>query len=469
MRQWFGIPLFLAVLSLGCASADGISTEEELKDTATRALVSGAAELQGVAGQGSAQAVTREPLFGDVAHYRFKLQVGPDTHDVVTVHRVVKERAPWVPARANRAVFMVHGDAWGFDAAFLSSVGSAFVPQDQSIAAYFAKEGVDVWGIDLRWVGVPAQTSFFEFMAQWNLGSHAQDVGTGLLLARALRLASGNLGGSMQLMAWSRGVVVALAYLNSEARLPRLLRQVDGFIPMDMAVRFSPAHAQQQQWACERYTALKLKRDAGAFEGGVLGPAPGVGLQLIGALAATAPQQPSPIFAEDIFGPGTGHPSNRKAAVIAAAATSVLFAPLPPLTPGYHHASGQLDATGLPDTLTHTTEGYLFEFAQRAVPYQSLNEVLESEEWACGATDVPFDDRLASVKVPVLYVGAGGGVGEYGLHSLSLLGSTDTTTLVVRDRPEAQRALDFGHADLFLANDARQRVWQPVLQWVRAH
>jgi hypothetical protein len=82
---------------------------------------------------------------------------------------------------------------------------------------------------------------------------------------------------------------------------------------------------------------------------------------------------------------------------------------------------------------------------------------------------VPYDDHLERVKVPVLYVGAAGGVGRYGEFGLTLLGSQDVTVLLVRTLPEEARALDYGHADLFLADDARERVWQPLLQWVRSH
>ncbi|NVJ20316.1 MULTISPECIES: hypothetical protein [Myxococcus] len=467
MRSWFSLFVGLTLLSLGCGISESPEASEDLRDSATAALVSGASALDGVASTASTQQASRQHVFGDVAHYRFELKVGPGVHDTITVHRVVKERAPWVPARASRAVFMVHGDAWGFEAAFLSSVDSAYVPVNQSIAAYLAQEGVDVWGIDMRWVGVPAGTTDFGFMAGWNLGTHAKDVGTGLLLARTLRLAGGNLG-SMNLLSWSRGTMVAYAYLNSEARLPKLLRQVDGFIPVDMAVRHAPQFAQQQQWACERHTALKARRDSGVTEGGLLGSAPGITLQYIGMFAATAPDAPSPLLPDDVFGPGTGRPSNRRAAIVSAAATYALLAPLQPLTPGYHLMAGIPDASGLPGSLKYTSEPYLYEYAQRAAPYQSLNEVVESEAWTCGL-NVPYDDHLKSVKVPVLYVGAGGGVGEYGVHSATLLGSTDVTSLVVRDLPTSSRALDFGHADLFLANTARQRVWQPILQWVRAH
>jgi hypothetical protein len=69
----------------------------------------------------------------------------------------------------------------------------------------------------------------------------------------------------------------------------------------------------------------------------------------------------------------------------------------------------------------------------------------------------------------VLYIGAGGGFGEYGVYTTTLLGSTDVTSLIVSKVPATQRLIDYGHADLFLANDAEELVWAPMLEWIQAH
>ena len=71
--------------------------------------------------------------------------------------------------------------------------------------------------------------------------------------------------------------------------------------------------------------------------------------------------------------------------------------------------------------------------------------------------------------MPVLYIGAGGGFGEYGVYTTTLLGSTDVTAHVVSLVPAEARIVDFGHADLFLANNAEALVWQPLLDWVKTH
>jgi hypothetical protein len=395
----------------------------------------------------------RRQIFEDVFEYSYRVRVGNGTHDLITLHRVVREVAPGVPARAPKSVFLVHGDAWGFRSAFLASAASEAVPRQQSLAIFLARQGVDVWGLDLRWVEVPRETTDFSFMKGWNLGLHAWDVGTGVRLARTVRACSGSGGGRMVLLGWSRGATLSYAYLNGETQLPPDKRQVSGFIPVDMAYVFAPGDALERQAACQTHAALAQRQAEGQYEGGHLGRS----LQEVGALAITEPEGASSF-------PGL---TNRQIALLFGAATFTFQNP--PIIPGYHWTGGQFDAADLPTGLTWTREGFLFDGLVRSSPYQSIGEQVDTFAMWCGVPDVPYDDHLKQVSVPVLYVGAAGGMGRYGLHSLSLLGSTDVSVHVVQRLPDEARALDYGHADLFLADDAETAVWTPILDWVQRH
>ncbi len=393
--------------------------------------------------------VGRVQLEGDVHEYSFKLKVGPGEHDVIGLHRVVRETAPWVPARAAKSVFMVHGDAWGFDAAL------------RPAATYLAAQGVDVWGIDQRWVNVPDGTTDFTFMKNWNIASDVRDVRAGLAVARLVRWFSGKEEGRMNLLGWSRGAVVAYATANLETQLPPALRHVGGLIPVDMAVTFGPEDIALRDAACARYQAARAAYEGGQYEGGLLGPAPGVGVRAVGLLAATDPN-------------GVANPplTNRQMALFLGAATFAALGSGSPL-PTYHHFGGQFDpATQLPTALTWTSEGVMFDLLQKAATYQAFGEVVDTEAIACGteggAADVPYDDHFAEIEVPVLHVGAAGGFGANGLHTLSLLGSTDKTVRLVQLLPPEARLMDYGHSDLWFAGNARQEVWSPLLQWIQA-
>lgn len=71
--------------------------------------------------------------------------------------------------------------------------------------------------------------------------------------------------------------------------------------------------------------------------------------------------------------------------------------------------------------------------------------------------------------MPLFYVGAYGGQGEAGNYSTTLVGSTDVSILMVSLHPAEEIALDFGHVDLFTADNAPSLVWTPVLNWIVAH
>jgi pimeloyl-ACP methyl ester carboxylesterase len=400
--------------------------------------------------------VERRHVSGDIFEYSFRLKVGEGEHDRITVHRVVREKRPGVPRKTDRAVLMLHGDLWGFDGAFLGSTLTGSVPREQSIAAFMAGKDVDVWGVDLRWTHVPADTTDFTFMKDWDTGTHVRDLGVALGVARAVRVFTGSGAGRLALMGWSRGGIVAYAYAGEETRLPEHLRHVGALIPVDIALKLGAQHEEQRAAACVRYAANKQLLDAGQYHS-----PQGVAVQTIGLLASTDAGGPSPL-------PGFGGLTNAQAALLVGSATHVLFGAYPPV-PAYHFNAGEFDASGLPAGLQFTREAYLYDFFKAANPFQSFTEQVESEAVLCGddqLADLPYDDRLGEINVPVLYVGAAGGFGEFGLDTLPLLGSADVSSHVVRLRPAEARAVDFGHADIFMADDAKELVWQPVYEWL---
>ncbi len=397
-------------------------------------------------------AFERRQVSEEVHEYSFRVRVGNGAHDVITLHRVVREMAPWVPARTEKAVFLVHGDMWGFRGAFLTDAGRGGM-QGQSFAVYLARQGVDVWGIDLRWVHVPEGTRDFSFMKDWNLGLHARDVGTGLSLARLLRALWSSGSGKMALLGWSRGAAVSYAWLNEESRWPPELRHVSAFIPVDMAYKLAPEDELMRQEACGRYAALSRLVAEGKYESGEQG----LLLQYVGAQALSLPDEPS-------FRQGF---SNRQLALLAGGATWALQPQ--PFLPTYHFTGGRFDASNKPLGLTWTPEHLFLDFLLLASPYQSLAEQVDTEALWCDEVESPYDDHLDAVTVPVLYVGASGGFGRQGLHALTLLGSTDVSTLVLQRFSEEARELDYGHADLFLSDDAETSVWAPLLEWLGRH
>jgi hypothetical protein len=410
-------------------------------------LLAGALVLPAALTAQPVSAIQRRAITAHVAEYSFTVRVGSGPYDRIGVHRVVKEIAPNVPIHTGKAVFMAHGDIWGFDGAFLSSAASPAVPDARALPAFLAENGVDVWGIDFRWTLVPAGTTDFTFLQSWGMEQDARDLGVALGVARVTRALTGSGLGKLVLLGWSRGGQTGYAYLNAETQLPPALRQVKGFIPVDIYLKTDDAGLRQA--ACDRVTAA---------QGAPPESQNGVLFQTLGALAQAAPDQPTPI-------PLLAGLTNRQAALFAGALTFQFVQPVP----SYHFTAGTFDANGLPTGLLYTDPAAFFDFERGAAPFEPNKVVVDGDTATCDQTDVPFDDHLAQIKVPVLYVGAGGGFGEFGLYTTTLLGSTDVTTHIVHKVPAAQRLFDYGHADLFLAGDAQTQVWQPILSWVQAH
>ncbi len=398
----------------------------------------------------------RRVLAGAIAEYSFAVRVGPGEHDVIGLHRVVRERAPFVPARTSDAVFFAHGDVWDFDAAFLPNVESAAVPDDQALPVFLAENGVDVWGIDFRWTRVPLASADLSFMADWGIPTDARDLGIGLAVARATRLLTGQGFGRLHLLGWSRGGQIGYAYLSGESQVPPPLRQVKGFIPVDIYLKTDiPA---LQAAACTRFAGTQARIDNGE-----LAESLGQLVGLLGGLATAAPVDPSPVL------PGL---TNEQAALLVGEATFSFFPPGLEPVPFYHFNGGTFDGSGLPSGLLYTDQQLFFDFLSGGSPWQPLREIADGDAAICdgpGAPDVAFDDHLDDITVPVLYVGAGGGFGDFGPYTMTLLGSTDVGTLVVSLLPPEQRIADFGHADLFQADDAETLVWEPILEWIEDH
>lgn len=449
------LALLLALPALAAAAPRFDATT--LENATRRACPLAPSLLFGVAGLGDARKcpvsdLQRRVLTGNIVEYTFDVRIGTGPFDILGFHRVVRETAPFKPARTQDSLFLLHGDIWGFRAAFLAD-------PDRNLPVFLARNGVDVWGIDQRWIRVPAKQTDFAFMEDWGFKHDIRDLYVALGVARATRLLTGNGTGRIHLLGWSRGGMIGYAYLNAESQLPRPLRHVDGFIPVDIYLKTDDEDFRQA--ACRRSAAQEAAYDAGEYQN-----ASGVLVQTIATLATTDPAGASPVF------PGL---TNHQAALLTGAATFVVFPPDQQFVPDYHFTGGTFapepapSGLPVPTGLLYSPEASLMALLQGASPYQPTRQLADAELIICDEEDVPFDDHLDDIKNPVLYVGGGGGFGEYGIYTTTLLGSEDVTTRVVDLTPPDQRLSDFGHADIFLGTEAGMLVWRPILSWIRAH
>ena len=338
---------------------------------------------------------------------------------------------------------MVHGSGTTFTSAFLLPELSDALPDDHACPIHLAENGVDVWGIDFSWTQVPADVGDLSFMADWGLDRSLNELENGLAVARFVRFFSGNGFSKMHLMGWSHGGITGYAYVNGETQKPAALRHVKGFIPVDIWLRpEDPAYLESECSTAAYYQS--------AWESGYYADDTGILLQMMATLAVTAPDEPSGVI------PGL---TNYQAALFFGSQTFQFGG-----VPEYYHMVG-----GTMEALSFMPDQRWFDFMAAQTPYQSVKMTMDAYRLVCGdpTDEVPWDDHLAEVTLPVLYVGANGGFGETGAFSTTLLGSDDVTSIEVTITNDPYT--DFAHADLFLADDADMQFWDPLLAWLRAH
>lgn len=392
--------------------------------------------------------VDREDLGGGIVHYSYRLQIGMGPYDAIGLHRVVREARPGHPIRTRKAIFLQHGDAVAFEGVFLFGSLSPNVPGDHSIAYYLASNDVDVWGIDQNWTLVPQTETDFSFMADWGMQNQIENLDIAMSVARFVRLMTNSGPGRMHLLGYSSGSWTGYAYLNMETQKPELEKNVLGYIPLEAAYKTDdPAIQATLCYFSQVYQGLY---DGGQYQDMVL-------FATIGYLAMTDPDGDSPLV------PGY---TNRLVALVYGSATH-LFAPL---TPWYHYLAGVFDpATGMPTGFQFTTESAWIDFLLNGAAWEPTRFYAEYLGISCGAADLPFDDHLGEITVPVFNVGVGGGLGPVSGYTLSLLGSSDVTSLIVSLYPPEYAAADFGHIDALIADNAEGLVWQPILAWIESH
>lgn len=385
------------------------------------------------------QLITHRRLVDDIFETVYSIKTGNGPYDRIQVHRVVREMRGR-PLETDKALMLLHGDVWGFNGAFL---GAGSPPA--SLPVFLARRGGDVWGIDLAWTLVPKETTDFGFMKTWDLQHDIDDAGRAIELAQQLRRGHS----PMVLLGWSRGGWVGYGLLNQESQLPHARRRVSGFIAVDTFYKSNDPGA--RNYSCGGASYFDGQIAAGNYVNANT-------LEQFGVLAETNPAGISPFFP-----PATNYQASLMLGAV----------PFPSFTPHYHFVGGifpQDDTSQIPTGLNYTDVPRFNAFLKAAGPYQAAPMLGDSFHVTCATgPSGRYDDHLGDIKVPVFYVGAAGGFGTAGLHTLTLLGSRDRESLIVRLRPRGQEGLEFAHLDLFYGRDAPFLVWSKIDRWLESH
>jgi hypothetical protein len=423
---------FLPLLILGSFAGCVDSPDEAAPTTSTAASA-----------LATAPAFHREHVRGDLYHYTLDLPAGRGANAVIRVHRVVREIAPFVPRHATSAAMLLHGDFSTFTTNFVPSTGAGLAP-------YLAGQGVDVWGVDRRWTTTATDGDLSDFGGM-GVAQDVSDIRTALAFARATRIATGDGGGALALVGFSHGAQLAYTYAAMNGA-----PDIDALVALDFYGGFGAAEADVRAATCDASDA-----EYGYVADGET-DSPNDFFIEAGTLARTAPDDSSPLF----------DGLTNRAVMLTLVGQTYQFASYAPF---YHLLAPTLDGDGNPTGLRSTTEATSNAWLEHAPPHESMLEAADLDALLCSDGARPVSAPLANIRVPLLYIGAAGGVGQLGVAATTKVRSRDVTTMVVSldgggggvndpDRPG-----EYGHGDLLFAADAEVRAWRPLAAWLAAH
>ena len=430
MRKLFSIVFWVVLLLIG-------STQW------TWAQNQGLPGRQGPFAPGTITHVDRTVLHDDIVHYRYTVVVGPGQFDKVWLHRVVKEPQPHHPVRTVDGVLLLPGSPNFFESIFMAPLISSVPAWDRSIAVFLAENNIDVWGMDYAWALVPAETTNLDFMKRWGMEKDIQHTGTGLSVARQIRLITGQGFGPLHVLGFCYGGQIAYSLAAKETQDSRSSRSIKGIIVGDIPMKFQEKTI--RDYYCSNMAVYQAMLDAGEYSDDT-----GLLLKQVSDGALSDPDGESPII------PGL---TNYQTALFVGATGN------PPIS--WHFVGGYFDANGIPTDLPYTEARLWLDFLQVVPPHLPVQTDLDGDALFCGTAKLPFGHQLGEINVPILYVGAGGGFGQYGYYTTTLTASHNVTMFTVS--VTGNRATDFGHADLFLSKDAETLAWRPILDWLTSH
>jgi hypothetical protein len=385
---------------------------------------------------------TREHVVGDIWHYEAIVPIGDAPNAALRIHRVVRERAPFVPRHTSKGVMALHGDFSRFVTNFVPVLGDPASPV-AGLAPYLAARGIDVWGVDRRWT-LPAAGDDISDFNTMGVVQEIEDVRAALAIARAFRG-----GDRLALMGFSHGGQLAYAYAAVEGARPAWQRHVDALVPIDYYGDYGPEDEAVRVATCA-FAADEYAAVASGFAS-----IDNAFITDIGAFARNAPNDPSPIFAGM---------TNREVFLLFVGQTYQLA----PFAPSYHLAAPALEG-GVVVGLAESTEDAMSAWLAGGTAYQALLETADLDQLLCGEGEMPVDAPLSNIRVPFYYLGAAGGIGVNGLHATTSVSSTDVTVNMVQLYSDEERERDFGHTDLLLAADAEALAWSPLAAWLLHH
>jgi hypothetical protein len=351
---------------------------------------------------------------------------------------------------------MLHGASLDFESIFLKA-GVDNVSEETSPAFHLASKNIDVWGMDFAWTLVPIATTDFTFMKDWGVERDVKHALAAMSVARLIRGLTWQGFGRMNALGYSYGVVVAYAAAGLETQQHTICQDIKGIVAVDQVMKYASADNASRVAVCTNAATIKNQLNQSVP---VYVNKNGAFLAALGTVASTSPDAPYSFPPPPQLPPGL---TNYQAALLVGIAPQN-----PPPAPFWHFLGGELNASFVPTNVRYSDPLRFINLMSSLPPYQPNRTAYDARACACDEEDVSFDDHLNEIKLPILYIGAEGAFGELGYYTSQLTAGTDKTNINIKEEG-VHRAMNYGHADLFLAYDAPAKVWEPLRGWLEGH
>ncbi|WP_231593645.1 alpha/beta fold hydrolase [Methanosarcina siciliae] len=352
---------------------------------------------------------------GDIAEYKIRLRVGPGEYDYITLTNYVLEKRPWA-TKSNKNLVILPGHA--LTEKFCSDM-----------AIYYAQQGYSAYILDRRETNVPGNETDFSFMQDWTFEKYLQDTFKGIRVSRIhTALLSGKSAKSIEVTAigHSHGAMLLTAYEASKYD-DRPMGSVDRAVPVDIIIEYNPENSELIHNQTQEFASITE-----SIENGVYSDSSMAGMMYIAYLASVEPE-----------GHNFSELTNRQFFRLMASQTYSFSAY--PYTPDYHYWSGDLNG------LYHVDEDRLLNLTWTgAVPYAP--KYLDQYMAGLMGNVEGYEIDPSRVDSPVLYIGLGGGFGDYGAWWYeNEVGTTNNrvTTITWNDQGHGSLLIDSNSSDLW--------------------
>lgn len=321
---------------------------------------------------------------GDVTEYKIKVKVGSGKYDYITLTNYVKEKSPWHTGITKNLIILP---------------GQALTEKFYSdMAIYYAQQGYSAYVLDRRETNVPSGETNFKYMKSWTVDEHLKDTYKGIAVSRIhTAFLSGKSAKDIEVTAigHSHGALLLTAYEASKYD-DLDTGSVDKVVPVDIIIKYNPEELELIQSQAQEYDAISESIESGTYHTTNMET-----MMKIAKLASTNPNGISPV--QPLEGITL---TNIQLFRLLASKTYALSQY--PYTPDYHYWSGDLSGLYYVDEnrlLTVTLTG-------GAVPYTPKY----MDQYMAGLMGNVEGYEIDSSRVdsPLLYVGLGGGFGDYG-------------------------------------------------------